>query len=295
MRGVETPLRFPGGKSRLAPFIQGVCEYNGLVGAEYVEPYAGGAGVAVKFLLEGKVSGVHINDVDRSVWAFWYSVKFEPEALCRRIRDCRVDMPTWHRMQEIRAQEEEADPFELGFSTLFLSRCNYSGILRGGVLGGKRQAGKYKLDCRFNKDDLISRIEQLATRRGEIRVTRLDAMDVIAQAPEGAFLYIDPPFVHKAPGLYTHFYEESNHKDLASLLSSGKVKANWVVSYDQCDFIEELYGFCKKPLYWYHYSTFSKRRSTPEVIFCSPGLKFPGIAPFRQLKHTSPSELALGN
>lgn len=289
MPTVESPLRYPGGKTRLAPFIQGVFDRNGLRGSRYLEPYAGGAGVAVKCLLGNLASDIHINDYDPAVAAFWGALVNQPEELCRRVKDCTVDMPTWYQMKEVQ-EAEDPDLLDLGFSTLFLSRCNFSGILRGGVLGGKQQKGRYKLDCRFRKDELIRRIERLAAEKHRIQVSCEDAMRVIERAPEGSFLYIDPPFVHKAPGLYTHAYQAEDHKKLANLLGSGKVKANWVVSYDQCDFIEGLYGFCAPPLYWYHYSTFSKRRSTPEVIFCSPGLQFPDTGPFRQLSNKSPSE-----
>ena len=66
-----SPLRYPGGKSRFAPFISELMKINDLVGGHYLEPYAGGAGVALDVLFHNVASHVHINDLDPALASFW--------------------------------------------------------------------------------------------------------------------------------------------------------------------------------------------------------------------------------
>lgn len=67
----------------------------------------------------------------------------------------------------------------IGFSTFFLNRTNRSGILKGGVIGGKNQEGQWKLDARYNKSDLISRIQKISKNRERIDLYNMDAIDFI--------------------------------------------------------------------------------------------------------------------
>ena len=69
-----TPLRYPGGKSQLYDYALQLLEDNNLIGCTYSEPFAGGCGLALKLLLNGRVSRVILNDIDRSIYAFWWSV-----------------------------------------------------------------------------------------------------------------------------------------------------------------------------------------------------------------------------
>ena len=152
-----TPLRYPGGKKRLAPVVMRLLEVNGLKDIEYAEPYAGGASMALTLLFEEYASAIHINDLSRPVYAFWHTVLNEADELCRRIDRVKVTMREWHRQHKIYEQRETADLADLGFAAFFLNRTNRSGIIGGGVIGGKGQGGDWKLDARFTKADLIRR------------------------------------------------------------------------------------------------------------------------------------------
>ena len=145
-----SPLRYPGGKNKLAKFIARICERNNING-HYIEPYAGGASVALYLLLEGCVSEITINDKDRAIYAFWYSVVHEPEELIKLIRTTRVNISTWKKQRAILKNKEREPLLRLGFATFFLNRTNVSGILNGGPIGNINQTGFYKLNCRFNK------------------------------------------------------------------------------------------------------------------------------------------------
>ena len=168
-----SPLRYPGGKNKLAKFIASICKDNNLNG-HYVEPYAGGASVALFLLLNGYVSSITINDNDRSIYAFWYAAIKKTEELCRLIQITDVTIENWQKLKAIQRNKNKAKLLDLGFSTLFLNRTNVSGIIDGGVIGGQRQFGKYKIDCRFNKDEIIKKIRLIASHKHNIEISQLD-------------------------------------------------------------------------------------------------------------------------
>ncbi len=61
----------------------------------------------------------------------------------------------------------------------FLNRTNISGVIKGGIIGGYKQLGKYKIDARFNKSDLIDRIHKIASFKHRIVVSNLDGLAFI--------------------------------------------------------------------------------------------------------------------
>jgi len=133
----HSPLRYPGGKTKLTEYVKALFRHNGLMGGHYVEPYAGGASIALELVIQEFADHVHINDLDPSVWSFWKSVLDETDALCSLIADTPITMATWTEQREIQKNKDTASTLQLGFSTFFLNRTNRSGILKAGVIGGK--------------------------------------------------------------------------------------------------------------------------------------------------------------
>lgn len=279
----NTPLRYPGGKGRLTQFVANIISLNGLTGGHYVEPYAGGAGIAISLLYLEYVSRVHLNDLNRSVHAFWASVLDNPEELCRLIKDTPVTMDEWRRQRAI--QEAEApSQLDLGFSTFFLNRTNRSGIIRGGVIGGKEQDGNWKLDARYNKDDLIRRIQKIARFRSRIHLYNLDAADLIENVlpsiPQQALVYLDPPYYVKGKGLYESHYGHDDHARIAELVRT-KIRQKWIVSYDDVQEIKEIYAGLRQETFGLHYSAGTRYKGSEVFVYCD-GLKTPGdIVPSR--------------
>lgn len=238
----DTPLRYPGGKTQLAPFVIDVLRANDLFYGTYVEPFAGGCGIAWKLLLNDYVSEVRINDIDRAIYAFWASVLRHADDLCELIETTPVTIDEWHRQRAIQ-EDSSARQLALGFSTLFLNRTNRSGILKGGVIGGKAQAGDYALDCRFIKPELIRKIQRIAARRSQVVLTRLDAEEFIsgsvAGLPKKTLVNVDPPYYKKGPGLYCSFYEHADHASLARAVA--RIRQPWMVTYDDVPEIRALY------------------------------------------------------
>ncbi|MEJ7780656.1 MAG: DNA adenine methylase [Daejeonella sp.] len=270
----NSPLRYPGGKNKLAAFFAKICIDNNITG-HYIEPYSGGGSVALFLLLEGFVQNITINDMDRSIYAFWYSVLNHTQELCTRIQDADLTVENWHIQKAFQDSKEDCNLIDLGFSTLFLNRTNRSGIITGGIIGGVEQRGNYKIDCRFNKETLISRIKNIAKHRENIRLLHMDAIDLIdlietEPNPQNAFFYFDPPYYNKASSLYMNHYKNDNHLEVSNRIKNIQ-EIKWAVSYDDVPEIQSLYAGCSKKEYSFKH-TAGVKKTGMELLFFSSNL-----------------------
>jgi DNA adenine methylase len=271
-----SPLRYPGGKGKVANFVKLILLENDLVGCEYVEPYAGGASVALSLLFEEYVTHVHINDLNESVYAFWTVVLHDCEALCTRISSTEVTTDEWHR-QRATLDSRDAPDLDRAFATFFLNRTSRSGIIGGGIIGGYDQTGAWMIDARFNRADLVRRIRKIARYRNRITVTRLDAAQYIREElptiPE-VLVYFDPPYYGKGEGLYQNFYRHDEHAEIADLVADLEVP--WIVSYDATPQIAALYASFPSLAYDLKYSA-QDRYQGAEAMFFSPSMRLPDV------------------
>jgi len=264
-----TPLRYPGGKGRLGPWLGDLIRYNRISGGWYVEPYAGGAGAAIYLLLEGYVNHIVINDLDPFVYAFWWAVLNDTETLLKMINDTPVTIESWYQQKNVHASPDIYSTTEIGFATFFLNRTNRSGILTGGVIGGQDQKGPYKIDARFNKKDLLRRIQRIAMRRRHISLYQLDALELldnlINNVPRKTLVYLDPPYYNKGNLLYTNYYEEHDHIKIAKKVTC--LELPWIITYDDCEPIRNLYKNYSAVKYSLYYSTSINRPVATEIMF----------------------------
>ncbi len=176
-----SPLRYPGGKRRLASVVMRLLEENALMDMQYVEPYAGGASIALALLFGEYAAAIHINDLSAPVHAFWHTALHDTDELCRRIESVEITMEEWYRQRAVYDNQKDASLCDLGFATLFLNRTNRSGIIGGGVIGGKKQTGRWSLDVRFTKSEITQRIRRIGRYRNRICLYQLDALDFTNQ------------------------------------------------------------------------------------------------------------------
>ena len=275
-----SPLRYPGGKGKIANFVKLLMIENDLVGRDYVEPYAGGASVALSLLYEGYADRVFINDLNPGIHAFWSSVLTQTDALCALIEKMPVTMGVWQEQREI-INAPEATGLELGFATFFLNRTNRSGIIGGGVIGGLDQTGPWKIDARYNKPALIERIRKVGRHRNRVTLSNEDAVEYVClwndAAIDPAFLYLDPPYYEKGEGLYDNFYDAADHAQIADAVDT--LAHPWIVSYDARPEITVLYPHATTIRYGLTYSAATKRSKGAEIMFFSDGLTVPEQLP----------------
>jgi len=273
----QSPLRYPGGKASLRNWIASTMRQNDLNWGHYFEPYAGGAGLALGLLFSGDVAEIHINDADPAIYAFWHSVLHKTDAFIERMHSTSVKVEEWEIQREIYHKGKKSKRLELGFSAFFLNRTNRSGVIRGaGCIGGRSQTGEYKIDCRFNKDDLEKRIRRIARYRSQISLYGLDAMeffDIIDETDaERAFCYIDPPYYNKGQSLYANAYAPHHHADVASRIL--ELEHAWLLTYDTADAIRKLYKSRRQFEFQLNYSANIKRKGG-ELLIASKGLRLP--------------------
>lgn len=270
-----TPLRYPGGKARFAPYIAEIMRANDLDGGHYFEPYAGGAGVALDLLYDGTAAAIHINDADPAIRDFWLTATQHTDELIHMVKTEPVTMDAWYHWRSVLFGQTDAELVHRGFATLFLNRTNRSGILKGGVIGGKAQAGEYKIGARFMRDVLVSRLEKIGQHAGLIHVYGEDALTLLKRCkdilPPRSLIYLDPPYYIKGQGLYRNFYEHKDHLAIAKLLQLSRFPRRWVVSYDDAPEIRAMYGEVHGMGYGLRY-TARRQYTGAEVMFFSPKL-----------------------
>lgn len=241
----HTPLRYPGGKSRLTAFIDQILTVNNITNGTYIEPFCGGAGIAVNLLMKNKVNRIVLNDKDRSVYAFWHSVLRHTERFIDQILTIPLTVEEWKKQKAVQQEKKQADLFELGFSTFFLNRTNRSGILKAGVIGGLEQTGNYKMDARFNREKLALKVTKIGEHRRQIEICNNDVIDFIdtklkSQTNENLLAYFDPPYFNKGHQLYMNFFTPKDHAKLAQAIT--KLDMPWLVSYDDTPEIRSIYS-----------------------------------------------------
>ena len=267
----DSPLRYPGGKAPLATLLSQTIELNGLTGCSYFEPFAGGAGAALRLLREGAASEIYLNDLDPHIYSFWRAVLYESERFADAVLSVPVTLPEWKRQQQICISADSTQTFALGFATFYLNRCNRSGIILGSApIGGYAQTGKWKMDARYYRKTLAERVLAIGRQREQIHVSNMDALDFlvtclpIKDEQKPSFAYLDPPYHEKGNRLYLSFYSDEDHRALAQYIQE-QDSLPWVISYDDSEYIRELYSTCNISRLSLRYSL-QRRRKTQELL-----------------------------
>lgn len=237
----NSPLRYPGGKSKLYGLVESIISQYSDVVDTYVEPFAGGAAIALKLLQNNRVKKVIINDINIGIYSFWDSVCNQTDNFLKLLYDTKINIENYELQKQIYENEKRAS-LELGFATFFLNRTNFSGVLEAGPIGGYNQTGKYLIDARFNKIELSKKIQKIAQFSPNIAIFNLDILDFIKQIGKKKrkiFTYFDPPYFLKGKALYTNFLEKEDHLMIYNEIK--KIKTPWLLTYDNVPEISDIY------------------------------------------------------
>jgi DNA adenine methylase len=240
-----SPLRYPGGKSQLSKRVKRLIEINDWQDRIYVEPFAGGFGVGLYLLANNIVDNAVINDYDQHVYHFWMAALNQTDALIDLVRNTPISLEE-RTMQKTRYLDPTSTVLQDGFATLYLNRVNYSGVLFAGPIGGRSQQSQYSIGCRFNKESIIHRIREVGNLRNRIRLFNLDANDLISMELVNdnghCFYNIDPPYVIKGKSLYNEYFSEQDHRAFRNTVGQELENTPWIITYDDCDLIWEIYA-----------------------------------------------------
>jgi DNA adenine methylase len=274
-RPLLSPLRYPGGKSALYIPLKALVRSNGLTAGTYVEPYAGGAGAALALLVTGQVQRIVINDLDPAIYAFWRALVADTSAFSRLITDAVLNLEEWHRQREVYLTVARDDYLSLGFATFYLNRTNRSGALNGGVIGGRAQTGRYKMDARFNKPTLLERVRLVGLYSKRITVSNADGLCIIQDfaTDARALIYADPPYFDRSGSLYLNSFTDSDHSRLASTLN-GLARTKWLLTYDDVPQVHELYADRRRETFALSYSAHRVLKAH-EVMVYSDSIELP--------------------
>lgn len=271
MPHTDSPLRYPGGKAKLYNLIEPIISHNmPQENRIYSEPFAGGAGLALHLLQQNKVDMLLLNDIDYHIFCFWNECLTNAEEFCNRILNCDITMDTWRIQRQIYENVGEYTQSDIAFSTFFLNRCNISGIICGGPIGGANQTGKYKIDARFNRITLVDKIRAVSDQKERIAFYNLDARRFISDIVphydvKNIILYIDPPYVKKGPILYKNCLTENDHREFARIIKS--LKNKWIITYDECDLINQLYSSYRREIITLRYSAGRTKKGKELLIY----------------------------
>jgi DNA adenine methylase len=248
-------FRYPGGKGKsklcneIARRLTDQAEHTGL---QYREPFFGGGSVGLKFLSDNPgTKKIWINDKDIGISCLWTAVIRYHDDFKSRVHGF---VPSVTAFRELRSElttistlPKQCDEIvDIGFKKLAIHQISYSGLgtKSGGPLGGVEQKSKYKIDCRWSPDYICKKVDKLHSQFKTIEVqgdgcTNLDFSSLIEDTSCDSLLYLDPPYYVKGNDLYQCGFTSKDHERLASALKN--TKHAWVLSYDDCHEIRELY------------------------------------------------------
>lgn len=277
---MQSPLRYPGGKSKLFPFFVELISQNEFYPLTYCEPYAGGGGLALKLLAHGYTRKIELNDVDVAIVSFWRSILNNTEEFSRKIFDTPLSVEEWKRQKAI-YRSGRAGELDLGFSAYYLNRTSRSGIIEGsGPIGGYEQNGPWLIDARMNRHVQVSQIIEIAKFSDNISIFNLDALTFCADriSSKDHFTYLDPPYYVKGKKLYKNFYEHEDHVNISKFLHDNRL-GNWILSYDYAQEILDLYSSFPATVYDLLYSAGEVGKGK-EVIYSGEAVTLPLYAGF---------------
>ena len=269
-----SPLRYPGGKGKLEPFMELLIKQTGHFGGTYVEPFAGGAGIALELLENEIVNEIVINDLDKGIYSFWRAILTETNRFIDDIRNVELTVNEWNRQRQV-IDDCRRYSYELGFATFYMNRTNRSGIIKGGVIGGVEQAGTWKMNARFNREGLIERITKIAEKKRRIHLYNKDVssfvLNYLPRYQQNAFVYFDPPYFEKGKQLYLNFFSYNDHVRIERMINN-HVNCDWVITYDDVQEIADIYQNHILRRIDLNYSASVKRKASEIIVFRHPDM-----------------------
>jgi DNA adenine methylase len=243
MRGF---FRYPGGKGKISCHIVRRLDQLLEKNYQYREPFFGGGSIGLQIINNPNIKNIWINDRDIGIAYLWTAVIQHPEELKERILDFKPTVDSFFQFRNELINNHSEDVIDFAFKKLAIQQISYSGlgVKSGGPLGGVKQKSNYKIDCRWSPSYICGKIDFLHRKFKEKTIhrescTSFDFVNLIEDETFRSLLYLDPPYYVKGNELYQYGFSEDDHARLSDVLK--KTKHAWLLSYDDCPQIRELY------------------------------------------------------
>jgi len=225
---IRTCLRYPGGKfyglKKIRPF------YN-IPHNEFREPFVGGGSIFLDKELCSKANW--INDSDKELIIF-YKVIQNPITKKQLYKLLENEVANRERHKKV-LMIKPKNNIEIAFKYFYLNRTSFSGIMNKPRWG-------YALGSSVTPDRWTERIEPVANKLKDIKITPLDFREVIeAKSKNDVLLYLDPPYFEASRAIYKNEFSKQDHLDLCDLLK--KTNYKFILSYENCAGVKRLYNW----------------------------------------------------
>lgn len=234
---ILSPFRYPGSKAKMLPILMEHLDPMIRQHNKFVDVFVGGGSVLLEVAKKYPTATLYANDKDPFIYSFWQLVAGDGSKLedLFKLVEQPVTLELFYKLREASPKND----IERAYRAIFFNRTTFSGIANSGPIGGKEQKSKYTVDCRYNAKKLKEKILQcnkLLVGRTTVDNEDFSLYDQLCINPTPA--YLDPPYYIKGEALYNTFMKTEEHTLLAKILTN---RQNWLLSYDDCPEIRELY------------------------------------------------------
>ena len=233
-------------------------------GASFHEPFVGGGAGATEVAKRYKRMSIHVRDLEPGVAEVWRRVASgRVEPIVDRLREYRPTVASFRRAMDARG----GTAVERAARGIFLSKTSFSGL---GVspIGGWRQTGDWKIDCKWNPDGIAEALRSSAMLfRGRLVAARDSGVEYIGGLSSTNVAYVDPPYVTAGSSCYAEAMSDVDHARLAEDLRGAA--CDWTLSYDECPLVRGLYRWARVEEVDHRYSMAPKKktwRASKELI-----------------------------
>ena len=230
-----TPLRYPGGKSRVAKEIVGYFPSF----STYREPFIGGGSVFLETKSTMPEKTYWINDLNQNLISFWAKTKNDLDNLVNEITSLKIQFTNDGRglYKHLRnGYAPDDDMLKIATRFFILNRITFSGLTDSG--GYSEESFKKRFtDSSLEKLLFSSKLLQ------EVKITNLDYSSLLSEVGQDVFIFLDPPyFSQKNSKLYGEngdLHTQFKHDAFAEEVLNCKHK--WMITYDDSPYIRDLF------------------------------------------------------
>ena len=227
MSEINSPFRYPGGKFYARKLI---LEYL-IPHSYYAEPFAGGASI---FFAKKKATHNVLNDIDPELINCYLVIRDNVEALIALLDGIEASKENHFYFKNV---YQPTNDLEQAFRWYYLNRISYSGIMN-------------MQNCYWGYGDKYSmqpknwptHLRRCSKKLQGVTITCTDFENVIVQAPDDTFLFIDPPYFNADQDkFYTHSFDRSSHYRLARVLREHAHRLKFLLTYDNSPEVRDMY------------------------------------------------------